>query len=609
MPIVEFQPSGKTVEVEAGSEILDAARRAGILIHVPCGGKGTCEKCKVAIVKGTVSGEYITETEVLACKSFLTEEDVTISIPEQPLNLYDRIDSAADFLKQFNNVIATPGLDQLVTFQEAVVTKPDKELVVDDMNRLLQAMDVSKLPHLQIIPFYQKLPQILSDNNLKINYAVYENDDDPVILDIAAAPQKYYGIAIDLGTTSISIYLVDIASSQIIETISGYNDQISCGLDVISRINYAKTDERLIEIQNKVIGSINRLIVKVTEHAGIDKYAILHAYIAGNTIMMHLLCGVHADTVRLEPYVPVFLNTPIMRATDLNIDINQNGILRTSPAIGSYVGGDITAGLLCTEMFTDEDISLFIDIGTNGELVVGNKDFMFACACSAGPAFEGGGIYHGMRATTGAIQKAVIDPASGKTTAVTIGDVEAAGICGSGMIDLIAELHRTGLMDNSGSLQLDKQCDYVEQRGRKGVFYVDEQRKIFVSDLDIGNIMRAKAAIYSAAALLLKHIGIEFKDLKKIYIAGGFGKELNLNNAIAIGLFPDVNRDVYSYLGNTSALGSAMLLTSKEKNVIQQNIIANMTYVDLSYEPNYMDFYTAAMFFPHTDLSQFPSVK
>jgi uncharacterized 2Fe-2S/4Fe-4S cluster protein (DUF4445 family) len=343
---------------------------------------------------------------------------------------------------------------------------------------------------------------------------------------------------------------------------------------------------------------------------------IYEAVVSGNTTMTHLLLGIDPEYIRLDPYVPVLLETALFPAKDVGLCINPRAKICFSPGVGSYVGGDITAGILCTDLSKNTaEINLFLDIGTNGELVAGNNEFLMACACSAGPAFEGGGIEFGMRAAHGAVERVEVDPKTGRTRYWTIGNVMPKGICGSGMISLVAELYFKGMIDSAGKLDRSKFSENLVITGRQARYIVvpaheaGQGKAITVSDADIENIVRAKAAIYSACCLMLSHLEIGFDDLAHVYIAGGFGRFLDIEKAIAVGLLPDVKREKFAYVGNASLSGSCRLLVSGEQRRLQKELARRTTYIDLSDDPRYMDNYTASLFLPHTDLDRFPSVK
>ena len=368
-------------------------------------------------------------------------------------------------------------------------------------------------------------------------------------------------------------------------------------------------------LRARVLETVNRLLDELVRRYDIAPGEITNAVISANTTMTHLALGVNPEYIRLAPYTPAVLEVPYLRASDVGININPDSWVYVSPSVGSYVGGDITAGLLCTDIAADADtLCLFIDIGTNGEMVIGNNDFLVACACSAGPAFEGGGIEYGMRASIGAIERVDVDAVTGECTFGTIGNAPPVGICGSGMIDLLANLFVTGWLDPSGKLERNRKCTRIQIIGRQARYILATQEEsatgnaITISEMDIDNIVRAKAAIFSACALLLKQIGIGFEDLDQIYVAGGFGRYLDLEKAIILGLIPDVPRDRFRFIGNASLMGSYMVVVSQDYQQRQRDLARRMTYIDLSNHAEYMNEYMAAMFLPHTHGEYFPTV-
>ncbi len=330
--------------------------------------------------------------------------------------------------------------------------------------------------------------------------------------------------------------------------------------------------------------------------------------------MTHLALGLDPEHIRLAPYTPTVLEAPVYAAAEIGIEIAPAAPVLFSPCVGSYVGGDITAGVLLTDLASgNEDISLFIDVGTNGEIVIGNRDFLLTCACSAGPAFEGGGIDRGMRAAPGAISAVRVNPANGEPSFSVIGGGEPRGICGSGMIDLVAELFLSGWLDAAGRLDRTRSARRIDRAGRRASYELagdhEGKRSIRVSETDIENIMRAKAAIYAASALMLGSIGISYNDISRFYVAGGFGRTLDVENAVAIGLLPDVPRDRFAYIGNASLIGSCRLLVSQKYRALQGDLSRRMTYLEPGADPRYRDHYTAALFLPHTDGDLVPSVR
>ena len=629
MPIVTFLPSKTTIDVTVGTELLDAARMAGVEIDSPCGGKGTCGKCTVRMISGKVDYEdlgvlppsAVIDGFVLACKTKILSEDISVEIPQQVGRTNGKFgDSCADAdLVRHELLPRVWQYDPLAVKWLLNVAPPELNDGLSDLDRITLAIqhDWGKKAVNYPLSVIQQAADALREENGLITATIIRRPDCYHIIDITSGDTttKSYGIAIDIGTTTIAVQLVYLPLSKIVATKSDYNDQVDCGLDVISRINYARRPERLKELQDRVLQTINRLILQTCEVGKISPADLCNAVVSGNTTMVHLLLGLQPEYIRLDPYTPTVLDVPYISAEDIGININPKSWIYVSPNVGSYVGGDITAGLLCTDLVTDtEEVNLFIDIGTNGEIVVGNSEFLMTCACSAGPAFEGGGIEYGMRAARGAIERVQVDVESGLAIVETIDNAPAVGVCGSGMISLLAELFLTGWIDAAGKFDRTRESAAIEIDGRAGYYTIvtaDESshgKAIRISEIDIENIVRAKAAIYSACALMLEQLGMDFDDLSTVYIAGGFGRFLDLEKAKIIGLVPDLPKEKFVYLGNSSLVGSYMVLISDEFRIKQIETAKRMTYMELSTDPSYMDQYTGALFLPHTDPNRFSNV-
>ena len=628
MPKVTFLPDNKTIEVPIGTELLVAARFAEIQFDAPCGGKGTCGKCHMRVVKGQVDSKAVIspglakDHYVVSCKSFVKENDLTVEIPKQfdPSSGKFAVDSEAIKLVDPELMPREWQYNPLVYKNYIEVFPPKSDDGLSDFDRLTRCiqLEFGKIDVSCTLSVLKKLPGVIRKENGKITILLVRESGKFHITDIEPGDKSdsFYGVAIDVGTTTVAVELVLMPEARILSSRTDYNSQVTCGLDVISRINYARTPERLKELRTRVVETINNLIVKVAGKYLIDRNDICNASIAGNTAMVHLLLGLDPENIRLEPYTPVAYQIPYLTAKETGIDINPHSWISIAPSVGSYVGGDITSGLLCTSLSTDsEEINLFIDIGTNGEMVIGNNDFLMCCACSAGPAFEGGGIEFGMRAATGAIEKVEVDKTSGKATFQTIGNVKPKGICGSGMISLIANLFLTDWIGANGKLDRSGKSPAIVTEGRNAYYILataDESymsKPIIIKELDIENIIRAKAAIYSAFSLMVKNLSIEFDDISTIYIAGGFGRFLDIEMAIVLGLLPDVPREKFKYIGNSSLTGAYMVLVSQDYRQKQKELAGKMTYLDIGSIPGYMDEYTGAMFLPHTNATLFPTVK
>ena len=456
----------------------------------------------------------------------------------------------------------------------------------------------------------------LREQNGKVTATIFSENSIHEIIALEAGDTRaaHYGIACDIGTTTISVRLIDLTTGKTLATESDYNGQTSRGADVISRIEYGGSAQKLDELRQLVLETINRLIGMACARSSISSHAISGMSIAGNSTMVHLFLGIPAKYLREHPYVPTVKHVPLLSAAECGLLLNPEAKVLFSPGVGSYVGGDITAGLLCTDMIrSNREISLFIDIGTNGEIVIGNSEFLMTTACSAGPAFEGSGIKCGMRAAPGAVDSFEIEKNGESIDWTAIGEDKPSGICGSGLISLLGELFKAGVIDAGGRFTdkaATERCMTIE--GTKAFVLIRgvdsaHGRDIVITESDIDNLIRTKAAIYSACDCMLSNAGITLANVKNILIAGGFGRFIDLEDAVRIGLFPDIGRSHFTYLGNTSLAGATLALLSKKYRDELRTLPDRMTYIELSNDPRYMDSYVAALFLPHTDLTRFKS--
>jgi uncharacterized 2Fe-2S/4Fe-4S cluster protein (DUF4445 family) len=642
MPEIKFLPSGTIVQAEPGTSILEAAREAGIELDSPCGGKGTCGKCIVRIASGDADSESlgilsrsaVAEGYVLACATRVLKSPLDIEIPERSGWKGGQFtDAEEDLALVSRELLPTKWEFEPLAMKWLLdVPEPRRDEGLSDIDRLTRSFsrDWGRGEVLYPLSVLRKVADALRAEAGKVTVSLIRDGDTFHIIDVESGDRtsRHYGLAVDIGTTTIAVQLVFLPLAKPLGTRNDYNAQISCGLDVISRINYARGAGHLDELRSLVLGTVNRLIALVCEAHDVRPEEIANAVVAGNPTMTHLALGLKPEYLRLDPYTPTASTLPYLTAREVGIDINPESWVFFCPSVGSYVGGDITAGILCTDLADPEateggeatsdaaatGLSLFIDIGTNGEIVIGNRDFLMTCACSAGPAFEGGGIECGMRAAVGAIERVRVDPATGSPTVWTIGGVKPKGICGSGMICLLSDLYLTGWMDGQGRLARDRPSPAIEVEGRRARYLLapaEESgtgKSLYITEIDIDNIVRAKAAIFSACSMILEKLALSFDDLAHMYIAGGFGRFLDIGQAIVLGLLPDLPRERFTYLGNSSLTGAYMVLVSREFKKRMEDAAARMTYIDLGSEASYMDHYTASLFIPHTDLARFPSV-
>jgi uncharacterized 2Fe-2S/4Fe-4S cluster protein (DUF4445 family) len=444
-----------------------------------------------------------------------------------------------------------------------------------------------------------------------------EEEAIPRLLDLRQGDQtrRLLTVAVDIGTTSNVVYLVDHATGKFVDSASEYNAQILCGDDVISRILYARKEGGLDQLQRLQVQTINDLLHELAKRNNIELGEIYRVTAAGNTTMIHLFLALDPAHIRLEPYIPTVTHPQPVRAAELRLHVCPEATVDCLPGAGAYVGGDITAGVLSSEMFQTQQLTLFIDVGTNGEIVLGNADWLIACACSAGPAFEGAGVHSGMRASEGAVEEVWINADTYEPTYRVIGDVLPRGICGSGMISLLAEMFITGVIDKSGRINrtLDSPRVRVGDHGPEYIVaWAEETQKqeenIVLTEVDVSNLIRAKAAIYAGFSVLTSSVGIGLADVEQVLIGGAFGKYIDIEKAVHIGLLPDMPWERFKYLGNTSVLGAftALLCPDMRREVVE---IANkMTYLELSADNRFMEEFTSALFLPHTDTTAFPSV-
>ncbi|MGB8953281.1 MAG: ASKHA domain-containing protein [Candidatus Aminicenantales bacterium] len=622
---VRFLPFDLTVKVAEGIPLLEAAKKARLPLQTSCGGKGTCGNCLIQVVKGHFSGrksaalteDLIQKGYALACRTPV-EDDLTVKLPEFEQVSIPATAASSFFEKNRDTLSGVYEVQPAVRCIAVQVPPPSLENHQSDLRRLdrelQRKLGTKKLEYEYAV--LKKLARTVRQNEGRMAAVVFCSGDRRIVIDIKASGRMaVYGMACDLGTTSVALSLVNLEDGRILETVSGLNQQALCGEDVIARINYAHTPVRLKELRELALSTVNHLIAKAVESSRISPSDIYFASLAGNTTMAHLFFGLEPENIRREPYVPTLNEVPVYPARELGLKIHPEARIYFAPSVGSYVGGDITAGLLCTPMLRDsEKISLFIDAGTNGEVVLGNSAWLMACACSAGPAFEGGGIRCGRPASSGSIERVQIR-ADGALEYSVIHGQRPKGLCGSGLVDLLSELFLHGYIDRSGKFNMNRASKRWVETERGPAFLVEEGQKthwgrdLFITEKEIANLIFTKGAVFSACSLLLKNAGLSFGHLDAVFLAGGFGQSLNIENAVRIGLLPDIDRRRFHYLGNSSLLGACLNLISEKNRLLAGEILEKMTYIELNTTPDYMNEFTGALFLPHTDIRLFPSVR
>lgn len=624
-----------TATAAPGETLLETARAANVAIDAPCSGNGSCGKCRVKLLEGTVEGlqtSHITDEDYaagwrLSCASKVSS-DVTVMVPDIASAYQSRMKttdlSTGEEIAIFTRLeedLKAAGVDFSNDFVETEVTmeEPTLEDTMPDTERLTMALEAAlgceevRLSY----PVVHKLARVLRQSGFHVAVSGTLKDGVFQAMDVrnAGEPQPMCGLAIDIGTTTVSAVITDLKTGRLLAKGSGGNGQIRYGADVINRIVEQGRKGGVARLQKAIVEETLQPLTKaLCASAKVDSDRILRCCVASNTTMNHLLLGVDADPVRMEPYIPTFFHWSGLKAGDIRLVANPDARVVLAPNIGSYVGGDITAGTLTSRIWDKDEFSLFIDLGTNGEIVFGNRDFMMSCACSAGPAFEGGDISCGMRATDGAVEAVTIDRDTLEPMLSVVGreGQKPVGICGSGIIDVIAELYRTSAISAKGHFVRENRRILRDEHGmgRYVLAFSNESdtgREIAITEVDIECFIRAKGAIFSAIHIMLSSLDMDVAVLEHIYVAGGIGSGINMENAVRIGMFPDVDRALFEYIGNSSLAGAYALVLSNAAEEKVHELASNMTYLELSTEPRYMEEFVAACFLPHTNKELFPS--
>jgi uncharacterized 2Fe-2S/4Fe-4S cluster protein (DUF4445 family) len=621
---VIFEPESKEIEIRQESTLLDAAREADIHINASCNGKGSCGKCKLIVDSGNVkigptallSAKEKEKNYVLACQTKIFG-DVTVKIPDETIERKLKVagmgEEATSRLKGLVKEIQPMLIE--IPLELEPPTLDDSVSDLDRLNRGLKKSGCCIADFTADINVVRELAAAMRDKNWKVTASIIRRNGTNTIAAVTPGNgnAKSLGLAIDVGTTTIVVYLVDMSNGSIIAATSGHNQQAACGDDVINRIVCAEKDG-VAKLSRMALATINNLISEALAAVKADKDQIKNVVVSGNTTMTHLLLKIEPKYIRREPYIPTISEFPILQAGDIGIKANSIAAVFIMPDPASYVGGDIVSGLLFAGFHRKNLMTLFIDVGTNGEIVLGNQDWLMTASCSAGPAFEGGGIRWGMRAEEGAIDKVFIDAETFDPVYSTIGDVAPRGICGSGMIDLISEMMQTGIIGQNGKYKIDSSHPRMKLDGEDLAYilaFAEETpmgEDIVFTEIDIHSLILSKGAVYSGFMVLLKQSGLDFSVVDQVLISGGFGQYLNIDKAIVIGLLPDIDRNKFKYLGNSSIAGAYMALLSDDYRNEARKISRNMTYIDFSSNSQFMDEFTSALFLPHTNMNEFPSV-
>lgn len=631
---VHFEPDNIDITAKQGENLLEAAIDAGVHINASCGGAGVCGTCKVLLKQGKIEStrtEKVTEEEYeqgvrQACQSRIIT-DVVVDIPTESrleAAVLDR-EKAGGF--QPEQVLAThwrfhPPLSKL--FVE--LPPPTLEDNASDLSRLLRGLKQQyNLDNIAVdFGVVKKLSRVLRDGKWKVTVTTLvpgpstprSGEQGQILINIEPGDtrKRHFSLAFDIGTTGVRGQLLDLNRGKVLAEGLDYNGQIKYGEDVISRIAYCQKAYGLKKLQQAVVATINGIISKLLAEAEVKVDEVAHFIVAGNTIMIQLLLGLDPKYLRLAPYTPTINTVPLVRASSLGLELAEHVYVYALPSVASYVGADIVSGIVGSGVYQRKKLTLFVDIGTNGEIVLGNSDWMVTASCSAGPAFEGGGVKYGMIAADGAIEGFDINPSNLEPTITTIGGVKPKGICGSGLINITAGLLETGVLGQNGKFHTHLPTKRV-RKGSDGYEYVlvwaaETQigKDIVITEIDIDNLMRAKAAMYAGCTTLADSVDITCSDLEQVIIAGAFGSNIDIEKSITIGLFPDIARDKFVYIGNGSLLGAR--LTSFSTDILDdgERVAKMMTNFELSVNGKFMENYTASLFLPHPNAEEFPTV-
>lgn len=629
---VDFDSASKPVQVKTGTLLSEAALLAGVDLNQPCGGQGRCGRCALQITDGNIrrrstirlSKEDLDRGFALACQS-IVEDDILVTVPPQ-----EKIERILTSDRTVAKVTVPSGYDvtQDQAIQAVPLTLPPPNMgdQTDDWNRFTTSLH--QQAGIEEVEASLEILQRLGDNLRARDWevtAILEDrpDGPPRLIDVRPGkdliPPPLWAAAIDIGTTTVTVWLVDLITGQVKSQASQYNQQISRGEDVVSRIIFAGKDGGLENLRSLVLTTINELLELTCKRVKTDPPLIptdiLKATVVGNSTMMHLLLGLPPENIRLMPFVTTINQIPSLTAQQMGINIHPNGTIDCLPGVASYVGADISSGVLSSGVSETDKVTLFMDVGTNGEIVLGSREWLVTCACSAGPAFEGAGVVSGMRATKGAIEDIWINGETLEPSYRVIGGVKPLGLCGSGLIALLAEMFLTGVIDKSGNFNPDLDTPLVRQGDHGGEYVICPGAKsghgedIVITHVDVDNLLRAKAAIYAGFTVLAESVGIPLDWIENVLIGGSFGKYINVEKAIEIGLLPDLPWEKFQFLGNTAVRGAYLALLDHQAREKVKEIASGMTYIELSADNSFYDAFMSAMFLPHTDLSRFPTVE
>jgi uncharacterized 2Fe-2S/4Fe-4S cluster protein (DUF4445 family) len=631
---ITFKPYDLSVEVPEGENLLRAALQASVHINASCGGAGVCGKCRIILESGDLDCAPTTllskeEWDLgyrQACQCTVTS-DLVVRIPPESLLDKKTITRRKAGLSLRPAPIDVAALKEQglydPAFQKKFLKLPPATLSdnVCDLSRLENGLNREHgLINLSLdFLLVRKLAEIMRREDFQVTATLdfaQRRSRNPRLVNIEPGDTtgKHFALAVDIGTTTVWVQLLDLAKGKVIGQAADYNGQMAYGDDVISRIVYSQKEGGLKTLQKAVAATLNNIIKGLLKRHRLLVEEISHLTLAANTTMTHLFNAIDPKYIRLSPYTPAACHIPPVRARHLGLDLPEHVFIYTVSSVSSYVGGDIVAGALGSGIYKEPKLTLYIDIGTNGEIVIGNQEWLACAACSAGPAFEGGGIRFGMRAAKGAVEEASVNPQTAEPMFLTIDLAKPKGICGSGLINLLASLLEAGIVLPNGKFRDDLDTPHIRS-GPDGLEYVlawggetESGEDLTISEVDIDNLMRAKGAMFAGYLTLLESVGLRLKDIEQVILAGAFGNFINIENSIAIGLMPDLPRENFQFVGNGSLTGATLLAFSRDLLEEERRVADMMTNFELSETPGYMDHYIASLFLPHTQEEYFPTI-
>ncbi len=596
--VIIFEPIGRRVVVEPDTTLLEAAQQAGIDLIALCGGVGNCGACKVRLQSGDFSPVSLTENELLSAEELASGIRLacqTIPSGNAKIEILPEALSTAQRL-QIEGLELAVELDPSVIPVDVVLTPPFLEDLRSDTSRLIMGLDALGYHDTCIgHPVLLDISTRLRKNDWKIRVGLRSKE----IVAVLPARSCLLGLAVDIGTTKIAAYLVDIVSGETLAKSGEMNPQIAFGEDIISRIAYTETHEQGKQLlQSRLVESINQMAIRLTQQIGCLPDQIVEAVIVGNTVIHHLFSGLPVHQLGVAPYVPAINHALELRAHDIGLSFNPGAWVYLPPIIAGYVGADHVAMVLASRKYDLKGTALLIDIGTNTEISLIRDGQITSCSCASGPAFEGAHIQNGMRAAPGAIERVkIIDK---KIYTRTIGNRPATGICGSGILDVVAELYANGMVNKKGNLNRLNHPVKMDDAGN--VILVSSAdagngQDILVTRKDVHEVQLAKGAIRSGIEILLIEENLSAEDIDEIIIAGAFGAYLDVRNAILIGMLPNLPLNRFKQIGNAAGIGAKEMLVSQNKRAEAEKIASRIRYIELTAYKQFMDIYMKSLLF------------